>query len=375
MNRRRSLRPPVSHFLSPSSEPYRLIIWIIRFLIFAHSSFLLILLFRTHSSLPAVLSSFNSLLHRRIVIPFLTCEATCWRNSLYVSPFIDRSLDIRSSFHSYVISDSIKALNTSRASLHTPRCTGGRLSANGNACRFDAAFRHFHGETNASWLLVAIDDTYLNEKNLWHLLDILEEKWDPFVDQISTGQSHHDWGTFYPHGGSGLLYSRAWVDEFFRRNFSFEAIHANNVRYTYDIATGLINLNYFEKAIWIQHPWVSVVLPEQASMEALVSKKWASLGECPDGVSLVDAKDLVQFHISPFKMETAEFVQDLEFAPVEVKVFRPTAYGVRFCRSTKGQKSVPFTVESLDKLVLDLKTMNVADAQNRLKKQGTTLPW
>jgi hypothetical protein len=273
------------------------------------------------------------------------------------------------------LSDSLLALNTSRIGIHTPHCTGGRLSSNGNACRFDVAFRHFYHETNAPWLLVAIDDSYLNEKNLFHLLDMLEEKYDPFVDQISTGQSHHDWGTFYPHGGSGLLYSRAWVDEFFRRNFSFEQIHANNYRYTYDIATGLINLNYFPNAIWIEHPWVAVVAPDQDSMDALVHKNWDKVPPCPKGTVLVDLKDLAQFHISPFKSETAGFVRDLEFAPSEVKVFRPTDYGVRFCWSSKIGASVPFEAYSLAKFVLPLAKMNGLDQMKRLKKHGTTLPW
>jgi hypothetical protein len=249
------------------------------------------------------------------------------------------------------------------------------LSANGNACRYDVTFRHFYLETNASWLLVAIDDSYLNEKNLFRLLQLLEQHYDPRVDQVSTGQVHHDWGTNYPHGGSGLLYSRAWVDEFFRRNFSFETIHANNYRYTYDISTGLINLNYFEKAVWIEHPWLSVVSPEESSFGVLVNKNWTSLQSCPRKGLLVNLRDVAQFHISPFKRETAAYVRDLEFAPEQVKVFRPSSYGVRFCWCNDSKRAIPFTAESLQMFVLNMPRLNDHDVQRRITKKGTRFPW
>jgi hypothetical protein len=249
------------------------------------------------------------------------------------------------------------------------------MSSNGNACRYDAAFRHFFKETNGTWLLIAIDDSYLNERNLFRLLDVLEEIYDPRVDMVSTGQVHHDWGTNYPHGGSGLLYSRAWVDEFFRRNFSFEAIHANNYRYTYDISTGLINLNYFEKAIWIEHPWLCVVSPDELSFSALVNKTWSRLHKCPPKVRLVRLRDVAQFHISPFKKDTAAFVKDLEFAPEEVHVWRPASYGVRFCWWDGPDVSEPLVAQSLRKFVLDLPRLNENDVKRRMDLHGTHLPW
>jgi hypothetical protein len=44
-------------------------------------------------------------------------------------------------------------------------------------------------------------------------------------------------------------------------------------------------------------------------------------------------RDIGRFHRSPFKIETARFVKDLEDVPEEVKVWRPTSAGVRFCVS------------------------------------------
>jgi hypothetical protein len=313
--------------------------------------------------------------HYRIVIPYLTCQATCWRNAWYITPFIARHASPNSTVYSYVLSDSLIALNTSLLGIHTPHCTGGRLSANGNACRYDVAFRHFYGEMEAPWLLIAIDDTYLNERNLFRLLDMLESKYDPLVDQISTGQIHHDWGTNYPHGGAGILYSRAWVNEFFRRNLSFEAIHANNYRYTYDIATGLLALNYFEKAIWIEHPWLCVVSPEEASAQVLATQAWMSLPGCPPKFLLVNLRDFCQWHISPFMRETAGFVKDHELAPEQVKVWRPSPYGIRFCWSDANGRAVPFAAESLKRFEVDRKAINAKDAARRLAKHGTELPW
>jgi hypothetical protein len=317
----------------------------------------------------------HSLSHYRIVIPYLTCKATCWRNSWYITPFVARYATLNSPVYSYVLSDSLIALNTSIRGIHTPHCTGGRLSANGNACRYDVAFRHFYNEMDAPWLLIAIDDTYLNDRNLFHLLDMLEAKNNPFVDQISTGQIHHDWGTNYPHGGAGILYSRAWVNEFFRRNLSFETIHANNYRYTYDIATGLLALNYFEKAIWIEHPWLCVVSPEESSVRALAAKTWKSLQSCPLRFLLVNLRDLAQWHISPFTKEYAGFVKDHEFAPEEVKVWRPSSYGIRFCRSNDAQRAVPFVADSLKRFEVNLSEINANDAARRFAKHGTVLPW
>lgn len=249
------------------------------------------------------------------------------------------------------------------------------MSANGNACRYDVAFWHFYHKTNASWLLVAIDDSYLNEKNLFWLLQMLEQQYDPRVDQVSTGQVHHDWGTNYPHGVSGLLYSRAWVNEFFKRNFSFERIHADNFRYTYDISTALINLNYFEKAVWIEHPWLLVVSPEESSFRVLLNKKWTSLQKCPPRGLLVNLRDVAQFHISPFNKHTAAYVKDLEFAPEQVKVFRPSSYGVRFCWCDDPNRATPFRAESLQRFVLNMSKLNDNDVQRRILKKGSRFPW
>jgi hypothetical protein len=47
-------------------------------------------------------------------------------------------------------------------------------------------------------------------------------------------------------------------------------------------------------------------------------------------------RDIARFHRSPFKIETARFVKDLEDVPEEVKVWRLTSYGVRFCVSEWG---------------------------------------
>jgi hypothetical protein len=311
----------------------------------------------------------------RIVVPYLTSAATCWRNTWYIAPFIDKYSAEDSPVYSYVLSDSLAALNTTRRGIHTPGCTGGRLSANGNACRYDVAFRHFFYETDAPWLLVAIDDTYLNERNLFRLLDMLEEKYDPLVDQLSTGQAHHDWGTFYPHGGAGILYTRAWAAEFLRRNFSFEKIHADNYRYTYDITTGLVNLNYFERAIWLEHPWLCVVAPESSSMAVLASQQWKTLPGCPSRTLLVDLRDVSQFHISPFVPASAGCVKDLEFAPPQVKIWRPESYKIRFCWSDRPNVSVPFTADSLKQFELNLSQMNRNDSERRLKKHGTVYPW
>jgi hypothetical protein len=71
----------------------------------------------------------------------------------------------------------------------------------------------------AFWLLVAIGDSYINEKNLFHLFDIVEERHDR--------TSAHNWELSPRNGSSGLLSSPRWVDE-----FSFEQIHANSDRYT-----------------------------------------------------------------------------------------------------------------------------------------------
>lgn len=369
-----------SYFISSLLEPYKLVnytVWVI--MAFVGAFFLWFLFGPNSSRNPFAMAFLGDKLNYRIVIPFLTCDKTCWRNSLYIKDMIDESALSNSTFYSYVISDSEVAIQTAKHGILTPHCTGGRLSANGNACRFDVTFKHFYYETSASWLLVAIDDTYLNKKNLFHLLDLLESLYDPLVDQVATGQPHHDWGTHYPHGGSGLLYSRAWVDEFFRTNQSFERIHENNFRYTYDIATGLLNLNYFEKAIWIEHPWLCVILPEAESFEFLIKKNWKDLPGCPRiaGVNnvLVNLRDVAQFHISPFKKETAGFVQDLEFAPEEVKIYRPSSYGIRFCWEENSKRTVPFTAEGLKRFVINKKKMNAKDAKKRKDKFNTTLPW
>jgi hypothetical protein len=165
------------------------------------------------------------------------------------------------------------------------------------------------------------------------------------------------------------------VNEFFKRNFSFETIHENNYRYTYDIATGLINLNYFEKAVWIEHPWLSVVSPDNPSFSVLVNKNWTSLQKCPPKRLLVDLHDLVQFHISPFVKDTAAYVKDLEFAPEQVKVFRPSSYGVKFCWCDDPKRATPFTAESLQKFVLNMSRLNSGDVQRRIAKKGTRFPW
>ncbi|OHT15375.1 hypothetical protein TRFO_14127 [Tritrichomonas foetus] len=314
---------------------------------------------------------------KRLVIPYLTCDKTCYRNKYYVSPMVKESLNSQSSFISYVISDSQKALDTADSGILSPNCTGGRLSANGNACRYDLTFRHFWKETKAPWLVVAIDDTYLNMKNLYKLLDVLESMYNPYIDQIMLGQVHHDWGTYYPHGGPGLLYSRAWVDEFFRQNMSFETIHANNFRYTYDIASGLIDLNYFPNSIWIDHPWIIVVMPELVSSHALLHKNWSELGKCKSQWgSLPRLQDVSQFHISPFdKNENYLAPPNLEEAPPYVKVFRPGEHKIRFCIQYNLTNDKLIDKKTIMESIVNKTKINANDINNRINKTGSPYPF
>jgi hypothetical protein len=220
-----------------------------------------------------------------------------------------------------------------------------------------------------------VDDTFVNENNLFRLLDMLESVYNPYDQQITMGQIFHDWGTNYPNGGAGILYSRGWVGEFFRRNLSFERIHAGNYRYTYDVATGLLLLNYFERSIWIEHPWFFVVSPEESEMKVLARKEWRRLDDCPEKFRMVDLRDLVQWHISPFSEESVGIVRDHEFAPLEVKAWRPTAYRIRFCWSSQEGRSIQFSAQSLKKLEVNRTSINAKDVERRLEKFGSALPW
>jgi hypothetical protein len=132
-------------------------------------------------------------------------------------------------------------------------------------------------------------------------------------------------------------------------------------------------LNYFEKAIWVEHPWLCVVNPEGRSLEAIVTKDWGKLAECPTNKVLVSLRDVSQWHISPFKRETAEFVKDLEFAPATIKLWRPVTYGIRFCLGTEGA-GVPFETASIGRFVLNLTAMNREDVKNRIRKKGANTP-
>lgn len=314
---------------------------------------------------------------KRIVIPYLTCAKTSYRNKYYVAPMINLSLDPNSVILSYVISDSQDALKTARQGILSPNCTGGRMSANGNACRYDMTFKHYHQKTNAPWLLVAIDDTFLNIKNLFRLLDVLESMYDPFKDQVMLGQVHHDWGTNFPHGGPGLLYSRAWVDEFFRQNMSFETIHQNNFRYTYDIASGLLALNYFPNSIWIDHPWIIVVMPEKDSTTALLKKNWTILNKCHKKWGrLPRLQDVSQFHISPFDKDYNYLAPpNIDEAPPYVKVYRPQTYAIRFCIQNDTSNDLLINSNTIRESIVDYKKINEKDVKKRLQKTGSELPF
>lgn len=338
--------------------------------------FLLVCVFKLLSK-PISLKVSSNTITKRIVIPYLTCAKTCHRNKYYVAPMINLSLEENSSILSYVISDSQKALDTARKGILSPNCTGGRMSANGNACRFDMTFKHFYFETNSPWLLVAIDDTFLNIKNLFRLLDVLESMYNPFEDQVMLGQVHHDWGTNFPHGGPGLLYSRAWVSEFFRQNMSFEIVHQNNFRYTYDITTGLLALNYFPKSIWIDHPWIIVVMPEKDSTKALLTKNWSILNKCQKKWGrLPRLQDVSQFHISPFEKDSNFLAPpSIDDAPPHVKVYRPQNYAIRFCIQKDIENDLLINKDTINKSIVNCKSINKADVKKRIKKTGSSLPF
>ena len=377
MQGRGETRP--SYFTSSILEPYTLVnfvVWVI--VVIVGLFFVWFMFFHAPEFGPSDFMKYeNSKLTARLVVPFLTSDATSWRNTYYVAKFVEDSSLWNSTVYAYVISDSEAAVGTAANGIVTPHCTGGRLDANGNACRFDVAFRHFHRETDAPWLLVAIDDTYLNARNVMRLLALLETRYDPLRDQVSLGQRHHDWGTSYPHGGPGLLFSRAWVDEFFRLNMSFEKIHAHNVRYTYDIATGLLTLNYFNDSVWIDHPWLCVVAPEDESFDVLIKQNWADLPACParlpwNGV-FVKLRDIAQFHISPFKQETAGYVKNLENAPEQVKLFRPTTYGIRFCWQESEENVQIYESAQLDLFIVNKTAVNKRDLDKRIQANATKL--
>lgn len=314
--------------------------------------------------------------YKKIVIPFLTSKKTCHRVQYYIKSLITQSQEENSIISSYLISDSTEALSTAPAGVLSANCTGGRMSANGNACRFDMTFRLFYENSTSPWLLVAIDDTYLIMKNLYRLIHSLEMLYNPFQDQIMVGQVHHDWGTFFPHGGPGLLFSRGWVNEFFRQNMSFETIHFNNYRYTYDIAAGLLALNYFPNSIWIDYPWIIVVMPEETSVKALVTSNWSLLSKCRSKWGhLPRLNDVAHVHLSPFEKNNNYLAAPMiEQAPDYIKVLRPASYSIRFCVQNDVSNDILISPSSISKFVLNLTKLNARDVAKRIQKNKSILP-
>ena len=200
------------------------------------------------------------------------------------------------------------------------------------------------------------------------LISALEQIHNPRKDALVLGQRHFDRDQSYPHGGPGLLFSRAFVNEFIRRNVSFQRILAGNARKTYDVATGMLVLNEFSDAVWIDHPWLCIGAPETESLEVLGKRTWRELEKCPtdpgEGRAFVRLQDVVQFHIIPFKTETAGYVKNAEFAPEQVKLYRPTAYGVRFCWMDVDDNVAEIDSEWIPKFVVDKEAVKRRDAAN-----------
>jgi hypothetical protein len=88
----------------------------------------------------------------------------------------------------------------------------------------------------ASWLLVAIGDYYINEKNLFHIFNILEER----HDRTSAPQL----GTFSPQ-------------------WQFRASVLPEVG-------GRVLIRADSRKQLPIHPWLSVVSPQEASLDTLI---------------------------------------------------------------------------------------------------------
>ena len=359
-----------SYFTSSIIEPYKFVnlaVWVIISIVAVFFAWLS-LFHSPNLDRSDFLKLEDSHITSRLVVTFLTSEATSWRNSVHLAQFVQSAASPDSQVFAYVTSDSKMAIETVATGILTPNCVGLLGDSIRTACYVDTAFTHFKNQTEADWILIAPDNVYLRSTNLMKLISALEQIHNPRKDALVLGQRHFDRDQSYPHGGPGLLFSRAFVNEFIRRNVSFQRILAGNARKTYDVATGMLVLNEFSDAVWIDHPWLCIGAPETESLEVLGKRTWRELEKCPtdpgEGRAFVRLQDVVQFHIIPFKTETAGYVKNAEFAPEQVKLYRPTAYGVRFCWMDVDDNVAEIDSEWIPKFVVDKEAVKRRDAAN-----------
>jgi hypothetical protein len=97
-----------------------------------------------------------------------------------------------------------------RSILATIQSIGGRLGRHTkDLISKDFFALALHAESCADWMVRITDDTVINFDRLPHYLRDLTHFCDPFADVVLRANCIDMYGTVYPQGGSGILFSRA----------------------------------------------------------------------------------------------------------------------------------------------------------------------
>jgi hypothetical protein len=302
-------------------------------------------------SLPEIPSNADSLLHRRNFVPPADLKSIITNTSIafYViagASQTNLNPDLRGRFWEFQLSSftgnySLQYLSdgplTTNGIDFLVLPAGSKSYEDSRFCiRTPESWRHFiRHNSQMRWYFRGTHDTFVNLTALSELITDLEAKNDPMT-KFSFAFNFHEYGNmYYPHGGTGWLFSNYAVHRFVDDISTFIVM----CRGSYDD----VALSHFFKRLgldvmdWQTNKFI-VTFPNHM-LDVIWQKKWNKVRMCPDAyhlfpgsVGLVPGRPRVAASIHMHRVPMDEAWRVLSETPVDFAVYFPNPNLPTFCQ-------------------------------------------
>jgi hypothetical protein len=202
--------------------------------------------------------------------------------------------------------------------------------------RTPETWRHFMKfNSQMKWYFRGTHDTFVNLTGLVHLIHELESKSDPMTSYNFAFNFHEYGNTYYPHGGTGWLFSNYAVKQFLAHVDQFDRA----CRATFDD----VALPFFFRDLGLdvmdyQTNKFIVTWPNHL-LDVVYQKQWHRVRSCPETYSLyrggkglkpARAREAASIHMHRVPMDEAWTV--LSLTPTDIGVYFPDPNVPTFCR-------------------------------------------
>lgn len=185
------------------------------------------------------------------------------------------------------------------------------------------------------WCYIGSDDVCINHTNLYSYLQEINEKHNPFIDDVVFGHCINFWGLNYIQGGSGFLFSYVAISKFVSKFlFYFENQYSHFPR-DEDITIGVYmkgmgyNMTYVSSSRFMGLKWNIIRSHQNYDSLPLCENKFKS-GSCND--QIFKPEDIVFLHQAATKFEETISISSLFWNNSEVLYSDHSAKFPRICR-------------------------------------------